>query len=153
MTGVELIMAALVAGAGVGAGDAAKAAVLDAYTGLRNVLRRRLAGRPSAVQVLDAESTDPEEWRARLGAELTVVGAHHDEEVLAIARQLLELADPAGIRTGRYDLDLRGAQQPQVGDNSVRIGTSYGPVAGTMTGPVTVMLSGQPPIPPQSPEA
>src|SRR4051812_23425053 len=54
MTGVEVIVAALAAGAGVGAKDAAKTAVVDVYTGLRDALRKRLAGRDNAQKVLNA---------------------------------------------------------------------------------------------------
>ena len=154
MTGAEIILAALAAGAGAGTSDAAQAAIMDAYNGLRNALRRRLAGRRQAEQVLDAEQTDTEVWQARLCEELDVVGADRDEEILTIARQVLAFADPAGTELGKYTgLDIRETQQPQVGDNSVRIGTSYGPVAGTMSGPVTVSYGQQPPIPPASPGA
>ncbi|MFI7426902.1 hypothetical protein ACIBPB_07945 [Micromonospora sp. NPDC049836] len=124
---------------------------MDAYTGLRDALRHRLTGRPQAEQVLEGEETDPGVWQARLGAELAEVGADRDEQVLALARQLLALVDPEGTRTGKYQVDLRGAQQPQVGDHTVRIDTNYGPTAGTMSGPVTVQY-GQLPVPPVQPE-
>jgi hypothetical protein len=153
VTGIELIMAALAAGAGTGVSDAAKTAVLDAYNGLRDVLRRRLAGHHRAVEVLDAGQTDLREWQARLGVELAATGADHDDDILAAAHRLLKLADPSGAPAGKYDLDLRGSQQPQVGDNSVRIGVSYGPVAGSMTGSVAVTYPGQPPVPPTQPGA
>jgi len=42
---------------------------------------------------------------------------------------------------------------PQTGDGTVRIGTSYGPAAGTMTGPVTVNYGKQVPVPPVVPGA
>jgi hypothetical protein len=42
---------------------------------------------------------------------------------------------------------------PQTGDGTVRIGTSYGPAAGTMTGPVTVTYGEQMPVPPVVPGA
>lgn len=153
MTGVEVIVAALAAGAAAGSSDAAKTAVVDAYTGLRDALRVRLVGHDRAERALDAHETDPGVWQARLGAELTDSGADRDAQILAAAHQLLALVDPAGAKVGKYTVDLRGAQQPQTGDNSVRVGTSYGPVAGTMTGPVTVNYGGQVPIPPAVPEA
>jgi homoserine dehydrogenase len=48
VTGVELIAAALAAGAGAGVKDTAKAVVADAYAALKGLLHRRLAGRPGA---------------------------------------------------------------------------------------------------------
>jgi hypothetical protein len=153
VTGLEVIVAALAAGAGAGAGDAANAAVFDAYTGLKGLLRRRLVARPQAVEVLDAEQTDPQVWQARLGPHLAAADTDHDDEVLTAARRLLELADPEGTQAGKYQLDLQNAQQPQIGDNSIRIDTNYGPAAGSMTGPVTVTYPGPLPVPPAAPGA
>lgn len=96
MAGVEVILAALAAGAGAGSGDAAKAAVADAYTGLRDLLRRKLGGRP----VLEGE--------------LIAAGADRDEEVLAAARRVLEAA-------ARYD--LREAKGVQIGDHNTQHNT------------------------------
>jgi len=44
MTGVELIVAALAAGAAAGLTEATSGAIRDAYVGLRDAVRRRLAG-------------------------------------------------------------------------------------------------------------
>lgn len=151
LTGIEVILAALAAGASVGTGDAARAAVADAYAGLRDFLRRRLIGRPEAERTLDAPGADQERWPASLGDDLLAAGADRDEQILAAARRVLELVDPVGTQAGKY-MDLSGARQPHVGDNNISIGASYGPTAGTMTGPVTVTY-GSPPIPPARPAA
>lgn len=153
MTGLDMIVAALVAGAGVGAGDAAKAAVLDAYTGLRDLLRARLGNSSQVAEIIDAQETDQAVWQAGLGSHLAASGADQDDEILAAARNLLELADPAGTEAGKYRFDLRGAQHLQIGDNNVRIENSFGPTAGTMSGPVTVAYPGALPVPPPLPEA
>lgn len=153
VNGLEMIVAALAAGASTGAGDAAKTAVVDAYTGLRDLLRRRVAHRAQMIELLDGGPTDPQTWQARLGPPLAAAGVDHDDEVLAAARQLLELADPDGTRAGKYHLNLSGARQPPTGDNSVRVGTNYGNTAGSMTGPVTITYTGSPPDPPAAPEA
>ena len=152
MTGVEVIVAALAAGAVAGSGEVAKSAVVAAYSGLRDVLRRRLVGRREAEQVLAGDETDPGVWRTRIGAELVESGADLDEEVLTAAGHLLELVDPDGVRAGRYLVDLRGAHGSHVGDGTVHVQTAYGPTAGTMTGPVSVSY-GQLPVPPARPEA
>src|SRR5689334_3248829 len=62
MTGIEVILAALAAGAAAGTTDAAKTAVLDAYSELRDVLRSRLTGRKRATQMLDAVEAEPGRW-------------------------------------------------------------------------------------------
>ncbi|MFF3868282.1 hypothetical protein [Micromonospora sp. NPDC001898] len=148
MTGVELIAAALAAGAGAGT----SAVAVDVYTGLRDALRRRLTGRRAAEQLLEAAETDPGVWERRFGAELADSGADRDEKVLTAASRLLDLVDPEGSRAGRYMVDLRGTQGAQVGDGTVRVDTAYGPTAGIMTGPVSVSY-GELPVPPTRPEA
>ncbi|WP_201754077.1 hypothetical protein [Micromonospora rubida] len=148
MTGVELIAAALAAGAGAGT----SAAVVDVYTGLRDALRRRLTGRRAAEQLLEADEADPGVWERRIGAELADSGADRDEEILTAAGRLLDLVDPEGSRAGRYPVDLRGARGAQIGDGTLRVDTTYGPTAGIMTGPVSVSY-GQLPVPPARPEA
>ncbi|MEU7871519.1 hypothetical protein [Dactylosporangium sp. NPDC049140] len=149
MTGLDIIIAALVAGAASGTSAAASTAVGDAYAGLRSALRHRLDGRASAVQ-LDAEPTaDPQVWQARLGADLGASGADRDEAILAAARKVLDLARPAA----KYQVDVRDSHGIQIGDgNTMQVGTSYGPAAATMTGPVTVQY-GQVPSPPAPPAA
>jgi hypothetical protein len=116
VTGVEVILAALAAGAGAGTSDAAKAAVVDAYTGLRDALRQRLTGPKPAQQVLDAVQSEPGTWQNELGPQLEQSGAAHDEEILAAARRVLALADPAGSSAGKYQIDAREAKGVQIGD-------------------------------------
>ncbi len=62
MDPVTLIQAALAAGAVAGVGESATAAVKDAYTGLRGLVARRLAGKPSAEVALAEHEQDPDTW-------------------------------------------------------------------------------------------
>ena len=123
MTGIEVILAALAAGAAVGAMDTTKSAVMDAYVGLRDALRERLAGRQQAAEALDAVEAEPGTWRAELKPELERVAADRDTDVLTAAHQLLTLADPAGSSAGRYRVDAREAKGVQVGDHNVQHNT------------------------------
>jgi hypothetical protein len=41
--------------------------------------------------------------------------------VIEAARQLMVLLDEAGVRAGKYDVDLRGAQGVQVGDGNQQV--------------------------------
>ncbi|MFI5845591.1 hypothetical protein ACIA8K_38395 [Catenuloplanes sp. NPDC051500] len=120
MTGTEVIVAALAAGAVAGSTDVAKSAVSDAYAGLKSLLRGKLAGREAAQQSLEAVETEPGRWQAMLGADLAETGADRDEQVLAAARELLNLA---GVRAGKYHVDLRDAKGVQVGDVNVQHNT------------------------------
>lgn len=122
MSALEMIAVALAAGAGAGVKDTASLAVRDAYEGLKTLLKRRLT-RPAAVAALDADETEPGVWEAQLGDALTESGAADDEQVLAAARTLLELADPTGALAGKYQVDLREAKGVQVGDHNVQHNT------------------------------
>lgn len=124
MSAVEVIAAALAAGAGAGVTDTASAAVRDAYTGQKDLLRRRIGdhdGQP--VQALAADETEPDVWQVRLANALTTSGAVDDEQILAAARQLLTLADPT--LAAKYQLDLREAKGVQVGDHHSQTDTFH----------------------------
>ena len=123
MTGVELILAALAAGASAGITETTSGAIGDAYRGLRDGLRNRIAAwGERAVPALDAPApdatTDEELWRIRLGAALVGSGADQDEGVLASADRLLEFLGQPGIRSGRYVVDVRDTKGVQIGDHN-----------------------------------
>ena len=128
MDPATVVVQALVTGAGVGLGDTASAAVSDGYSALKHALVRRLSGRHAALARLQAieggtgGSTD--ELAHELVHELVVAGAV-DDRLLAEARHLLALADPEGIRAGKYELDLRDARGVQVGDNNTQHNTFH----------------------------
>ena len=123
VTGVEVITAALVAGAAAGSTDVTKTVVTDTYTGLKNLLRSRLAGRPAAREALDARETEPGRSQAALGDALAQSGADTDEQVLTAARRLLEITDPDGVRAGKYQVDASQAKGVQVGDHNTQTNT------------------------------
>ncbi|MFC0097812.1 hypothetical protein ACFFKH_09750 [Micromonospora marina] len=113
---MDLIVTALGAGAAAGLTGAASTAVKDAYVGLKRLLRPWVRG--GAREALEADETEPGIWQARLGAEITASGADLDEEVLAAARQLLQLASPPA--PGKYEVKLSQAKGVQIGDLSVQ---------------------------------
>jgi len=100
MTGAELIVAALAAGASAGLTDTVSSAVKDAYTDLRAALRQRLTNHGRPVEAATA-------------AEIAASGADRDEEVLSAARRLLAAVDQPRI-------DLREAKGVRVGDHDTR---------------------------------
>ncbi len=118
MTEVELIVAALAAGAAAGVTNTATTMVQDTYAGLKSLLRGWLTGRKQAIAALETEETEPGVWQTKLAEDLTASGAAADEEVLAAARRLLSLIDPAPA--GKYQIDLREAKGVQVGDHNAQ---------------------------------
>jgi len=112
---VTVIVAALGAGVSAGLTDTAGVAVRDAYEGLRDAVRRRLGG--GADGAIEAYAGDPGGQSERLTRLLSAAGAGQDAQIVAAARRLLELADPAG----KYDVDLREAKGVVVGDGNVQV--------------------------------
>jgi hypothetical protein len=86
MDPTTLIVTALVQGAAKAATDV----VPDAYKGLRELLQKRFAGKPTAEMVLQEHASDPVTYQAPLRKQLEQAALADDPEVLALARQLLE---------------------------------------------------------------
>jgi hypothetical protein len=118
MDPVTLIVTALAAGAALGVKDAASSAVKDAYGALKALVKKRLAGRPDGELVLARHEQAPGTWQTPLEAELTAAGAGSDAELVAAAKTLMDLADAAGARAGKYTVDARGSQGVQIGDRA-----------------------------------
>ena len=134
MDPVTLIVTALAAGAAQGLTDAATTAVRDAYQSLKTKVAARLVGTPTQEIILAEHAKDPDTWKAPLTAALTDTGAVTDPTVVEAAQRLMALLDNAGTRTGKYTVDLRGAQGVQVGDHNTQTNTFTTPPPGR-TGP------------------
>jgi hypothetical protein len=127
MDPVTLILTALVTGVATGLatgpGEKAAAAVQKAYGGLRDALKRRLAGKPAAQDAVEQYVADPEAWKGNLEVHLRQAGVDRDRTVLEAAAAVLRLADPAGAAAGKYAVNLAGAQGVQVGDQNIQHNT------------------------------
>jgi hypothetical protein len=92
--------------------------IKDAYSGLKALVRKRLGGGPGAELVLARHEQAPETWQAPLMAELAETGADGDRDLIVAAQVLLDLISKAEGRTGKYTVDVRGAQGVQIGDHN-----------------------------------
>jgi hypothetical protein len=117
---VTLIVAGLAAGAAQGVSDTASGAVKDAYEGLRAKVRGWFGGSPTKELVLAEHEKSPDTWQVPLQAALIETGTAGDPAVVEAAQQLLALLDAAGTQSGKYLVDLRGAQGVQVGDHNTQ---------------------------------
>lgn len=130
---VELIMAALAAGAAAGAKETASTAVKDVYAGVKTLtlraLRRTEPVQSAVVQMIesDAVATIDDEsgaaHRRELTAALTAAGAGANEELVAAALKVLQLTDPDGSKAGKYQVMLHGNKGVQVGDHNTQTNT------------------------------
>lgn len=118
MDPISLIVAALAAGAIAGVKDTVGQVVKDAYAGLKGLIRRRFAGNREAEAVLDQSERVPEadQVRAQLAQHLRAAGAADDEELIRAAQAVLQYADPAGAKAGKYDVRITGGKGIVVGD-------------------------------------
>jgi hypothetical protein len=118
---VSLVLNALASGAARGAADSASDAVGAAYGRLKRLVADRFVGNKSAEVALSEHAADPDTWQAPLAKALTATGVGTEEPVLAAARQLMELLDAVGARSGKYDVDLRGSRGVQVGEGNRQV--------------------------------
>lgn len=129
MDPLSLIVGALAAGAAAGLTDTAAGAVKDAYASLQYLVRRRFSGRRVAQTALEEHEKAPQVWQAPLSAELAAVGADTDAQIIVAAQRVMALVDEAGSASGKYLVDLRGAQGVQVGDHNTQTNTFTDPPA------------------------
>jgi hypothetical protein len=129
---VELIVAALAAGAAGGAENVASSAVKDAYQELKRLVAARFAGRKTAKAALANHETDPEAGRAPLERALTDRGAAADAEVIDAARRLLAMLSGSSSAGGKYTVTVENSQGTYVGDfgSQVNLFPPHGPEHG-----------------------
>ncbi|HEX6483846.1 MAG TPA: hypothetical protein VF043_33780 [Ktedonobacteraceae bacterium] len=98
MDPLTLILTALTAGAAVGEQAVVSDAIKDAYNGLKALIQRKFAGKPSAEAALTEHETDPQIWVAPLKKFLAQEHIDQDQAILQAAEQLLTQikAQPGG---------------------------------------------------------
>jgi hypothetical protein len=129
MDPITLILTALAAGAALGVKDTTSAAVLDAYNGLKALVRGRLAGRKNGEWVLTEFEAAPQTYRGPLEAQLTAAGAAGDAGLVAAAQALMSLVDAGGPRADTYNITVTDSQGVQAGDHNIQNNT-FGPRPG-----------------------
>ena len=116
MEPVELIVAALAAGAAGGAENVASTVVKDAYQELKRLVTARCAGRKTAKVALADHEADPEAGRASLEQALTESGAAADAELIDAARRLLAMLSKSNSAGGKYTVTVENTQGTHVGE-------------------------------------
>ena len=96
------ILAAIAAGATAGVTDTAKAAIGDAYAGLKSLFQSKFGGDSKVVEAVDKLEADPDSagWKETVGKEVAAAGANRDQELIAAAQAVLARLDelPASER-------------------------------------------------------
>ena len=115
---MEIILAALIAGATAAAKDTATVAVKDAYEGLKTLLKKKFEKDALAQAMIDAKPEDIKQAEGLLKTNITEAGIAQDDAIVKAAQTIMKQEDPEGASTGKYD--LRGAQGVQLGDYSTQ---------------------------------
>ena len=120
---MELILAALIAGATAAAKDTAGVAVKDAYEALKALIKKKFAEqeKDDPSKIIDKYEKKPEVTKPLLEDELKEAGLEKDEEILKAAEAVMTKKDPEGASTGKYD--FLGAMGIQVGDHNTQTNT------------------------------
>ena len=90
-----MILTALATGAAKAATDVAP----DAYKGLKALIQKKFAGKPTAEMALAEYEKDPETYRAPLKKSLVEAGVDKDDEILALLEQIKTQTSAAGTVT------------------------------------------------------
>ncbi len=119
MDPVTLIVAALVIGAAAGLQDTATAAVKDAYSGLKSLIRSRFGHHDQTIdEQLAAVDQKPDTDPAPLAEKLRSVRAGDDAELVQAAQALLEKADPDGKQRQQIQNIIISNSKGVVGNNA-----------------------------------
>jgi hypothetical protein len=125
MEPISLILAAL----GVGATKIVGEVALDAYNGLKALIKRKFEsqGKSDSVTILDKYEQKPEKTKALLEDELTEAGADKDEEIIKLAQKLMEQLHPQEAAEGKFSVQISGGTvQGLTQQNTGTITQNYG---------------------------
>ncbi|WP_413174396.1 hypothetical protein [Anabaena azotica] len=104
---MEIIIAALIAGATAAAKDTAGQAVKDAYKGLKDLIKAKFVeqGKEDDSNMVDKheKKLDSEAFKALLKEELTNLGVDKDAEIIKAAEEVMKKEDPQGFQDGKYN--------------------------------------------------
>jgi hypothetical protein len=120
----SVIVQALAAGGAAGGiatlQDDVKAAVMLSYGRLRDLVKRRFHGNDVATAILAQYESKREVYAGALADQLAQTGADKDPELLAAARELLNLINDA-TPAGSNNVIVTNSSGVQVGNHSIQI--------------------------------
>ncbi len=115
------IIAALSAGAAAGLTEASKTAITDVHHQLKDLLVKKFGANSEVVQAVDALEATPNSAgrKETLWKEFIAVNAEQDADLLAAAKDLLNLVQPQRGGLGKFTIQNNAPVQGQnVGDKN-----------------------------------
>ena len=131
MESITLIVTALAAGAAAGTKATASEAVKDAYKGLVELIKKKFQGKTTAEMVLAEHEKKPDDWEKPLKTKLIEAGVDKDEEIINLAKKLMEIVSSKDAATGKYNTSIAGnavasafGDQAQVTNKDINFGVN-----------------------------
>jgi len=121
---MEIILAALAAGAAAAAKDTAGTAVKDAYESLKALIKKKFAekGKTDDSDIVDKHEKKPdsEGVKTLLKEELLEAKIDRDAEVIKTAEELLKQLKPEEFAAGKYNINVGDDIKGMVGDGTLK---------------------------------
>ncbi|MGK7933419.1 MAG: hypothetical protein AB4041_18580 [Microcystaceae cyanobacterium] len=118
---MEVIIAALIAGASAAAKDTVGNAIKDSYSGLKTLIQGKFKDDALGKAMVDAKPEEIKQTEGLLKTKIMEAGVDKDEEITKLAEKLLETLqkeDKDGLATGKYGITVKGDIKGIVGDIS-----------------------------------
>lgn len=125
MEPTTLIISALAAGATAALKGTASYAIEEAYSALKGLLTKRLAGNPKAETFLQNFEKKPDAWKESLKDAVTEAAADEDERIIQTAERLLQLSQSSQAAPNKYNVKMSGEVQGQVIGDENRVTMSF----------------------------
>ncbi len=118
MDPIELLLAALTAGAAAAIKGTASQAVKDAYGGLKALIQQHFVGKPQAELALAEYEKDADTWKKPLQKSLAEAGVDQNGTVLTQAQQVLKLVQPQQVAQGKFNIQISESKGIVIGDQA-----------------------------------
>lgn len=121
---IEVILAALTAGAIAGTTDVAGAAVKDTYKALVSLVTKKIGSNKEAKSHLDKYLKDSETWEKSVKKAIQESKIDKDDQVIKLARELLELVKSNQASSENY-VEINGNVQGLIQENKGKITMNF----------------------------
>lgn len=120
MDPITLVVAAFVAGLSSGVTEVAKVTVMDTYKAFKERLAIKTAVSDDAKDALEKVEKEPQS-KARqdfLKEELVKLRVDNDQQLIEMAKTLLEQFEQLGTKSGKYNISISTGEGIIIGDGS-----------------------------------
>ena len=103
---MEIIIAALIAGATAAAKDTAGQAVKDAYQSLKALIKKKFESDAFGQGMVDGKPEEIKQVESLLKEKIAKAGIDKDAEIIKAAEEVMKKEDPEGFQEGKYNTNI-----------------------------------------------